>query len=198
MTIEEAVAQFLFHCQYEKNLSPKTLKAYSIDLRQFAEHLSRELTVTEIAGVDKPALRDYIKSLFNHLAEPDRRPVRCRGSEPGGSEEDRRLLRLAEESQRLLSRHAPPGPAGAVERDRPLSLSASRRSSCRASASDPATHPPHFLWRSSKPCWLKTSTAGTVRSEKKAVRKAARKAVRKAVRKAARRVKPAYCFGSSA
>src|SRR6266545_2409674 len=69
MTIEEAVAQFLFHCQYEKNLSPKTLKAYSIDLRQFSEHLSRELTVTEIAGVDKPALRDYIKSLFNHLAE---------------------------------------------------------------------------------------------------------------------------------
>lgn len=69
MTIEEAVAQFLFHCQYEKNLSPKTLKAYSIDLRQFAEHLARELAVTEIAGVDKIALRDYIKSLFDHLAE---------------------------------------------------------------------------------------------------------------------------------
>ena len=69
MTIEEAIAQFLFHCQYEKNLSPKTLKAYSIDLRQFAEHLARELAVTEIAGVDKAALRDYIKSLFNHLAE---------------------------------------------------------------------------------------------------------------------------------
>jgi len=69
MTIEEAVEQFLFHCQYEKNLSPKTLKAYSIDLRQFAEHLAGELAVTEIAGVDKPALRDYIKSLFNHLAE---------------------------------------------------------------------------------------------------------------------------------
>ena len=69
MTIEEAVAQFLFHCQYEKNLSPKTLKAYSIDLRQFSEHLARELAVTDIAGVDKTALRDYIKSLFNHLAE---------------------------------------------------------------------------------------------------------------------------------
>jgi integrase/recombinase XerD len=69
MTIEEAVAQFLFHCQYEKNLSPKTLKAYSIDLRQFSEHLAKELAVTEIAGIDKTALRDYIKSLFNHLAE---------------------------------------------------------------------------------------------------------------------------------
>jgi integrase/recombinase XerD len=69
MTIEEAVAQFLFHCQYEKNLSPKTLKAYSIDLRQFSEHLARELSVTGLAGIDKTALRDYIKSLFTHLAE---------------------------------------------------------------------------------------------------------------------------------
>jgi integrase/recombinase XerD len=69
MTLEEAVAQFLFHCQYEKNLSPKTLKAYSIDLRQFAEHLARELAVTDLAGVDKTALRDYIKSLFVHLKE---------------------------------------------------------------------------------------------------------------------------------
>ncbi len=69
MTIEDAVAQFLFHCQYEKNLSPKTLKAYSIDLRQFSEHVALELAVTEIAGIDKPALRAYIKSLFDHLAE---------------------------------------------------------------------------------------------------------------------------------
>jgi integrase/recombinase XerD len=68
MIIEEAVAQFLLHCQYEKNLSPKTLKAYSIDLRQFSEHLGG-LAVTEIAGVDKAALRDYIRSLFKHLAE---------------------------------------------------------------------------------------------------------------------------------
>lgn len=69
MTIEEAVGQFLFHCQYEKNLSPKTLKAYSIDLRQFTEHLAKELSVHDISEVDKTALRDYIKSLFNHLAE---------------------------------------------------------------------------------------------------------------------------------
>lgn len=69
MTIEEAVAQFLFHCQYEKNLSPKTLKAYSIDLRQFSEHLAREHAVTGLAGIDKTVLRDYIKSLFTHLAE---------------------------------------------------------------------------------------------------------------------------------
>jgi integrase/recombinase XerD len=69
MTIQDAIAQFLFHCQYEKNLSPKTLKAYSIDLRQFTELLASDLSITDLPAVDKAALRTYIKSLFNGLAE---------------------------------------------------------------------------------------------------------------------------------
>lgn len=69
MTVQEAISQFLFHCQYEKNLSPKTLKAYSIDLRQFRTYLETELRLTELAQIDKVALRAYIKSLFGPLAE---------------------------------------------------------------------------------------------------------------------------------
>lgn len=69
MTIPEAIDQFLFHCQYEKNLSPKTLKAYAIDLRQFTELLAGQLGITALPAVDKTALRAYIKSLFNGLAE---------------------------------------------------------------------------------------------------------------------------------
>jgi integrase/recombinase XerD len=69
MTIQEAIAQFLFHCQYEKNLSPKTLKAYAIDLRQWSELLAGELGITDLPAVDKIALRAYIKSLFNGLKE---------------------------------------------------------------------------------------------------------------------------------
>jgi integrase/recombinase XerD len=69
MTIQEAIAQFLFHCQYEKNLSPKTLKAYSIDLRQFTELLAGDLGITALPAVDKTALRAYIKSLFGGLKE---------------------------------------------------------------------------------------------------------------------------------
>ncbi len=69
MELQEAVAQFLFHCRYEKNLSPKTLKAYSIDLRQFTEHLATHLEVATLAAVDKTALRAYIKSLFGPLKE---------------------------------------------------------------------------------------------------------------------------------
>jgi integrase/recombinase XerD len=69
MTVTEAISQFLFHCRYEKNLSPKTLKAYSIDLRQFSEHLAGQLSIASLDATDKIALRHYIKSLFGELAE---------------------------------------------------------------------------------------------------------------------------------
>jgi integrase/recombinase XerD len=69
MELQEAVTQFLFHCRYEKNLSPKTLKAYSIDLRQFTEYLATHLELTALPAVDKTALRAYIKSLFGPLKE---------------------------------------------------------------------------------------------------------------------------------
>jgi site-specific recombinase XerD len=69
MTVQDAIAQFLFHCQYEKNLSPKTLKAYSIDLRQFREYLEAELGLTDFGAIDKVVLRAFIKSLFGDLAD---------------------------------------------------------------------------------------------------------------------------------
>jgi integrase/recombinase XerD len=69
MELQEAVSQFLFHCRYEKNLSPKTLKAYSIDLRQFREYLAEHLEIATLPAVDKTALRAYIKSLFGPLKE---------------------------------------------------------------------------------------------------------------------------------
>jgi integrase/recombinase XerD len=69
MELSEAISQFLFHCQYEKNLSPKTLKAYSIDLRQFKEFLAEHLQIATLPEADKTALRAYIKSLFGPLKE---------------------------------------------------------------------------------------------------------------------------------
>jgi site-specific recombinase XerC len=69
MILKEAIEQFLFHCRYEKNLSPKTLKAYSIDLRQVADFLIANLPATNLEAIDKTALRLYIKTLFTGLAE---------------------------------------------------------------------------------------------------------------------------------
>jgi integrase/recombinase XerD len=69
MVLTEGIEQFLFHCRYEKNLSPKTLKAYSIDLRQASEFLAGQLPSTDLQALDKVALRLYIKTLFTGLAE---------------------------------------------------------------------------------------------------------------------------------
>lgn len=68
MTVAEAIESFLFHCRYEKNLSPKTLKAYETDLRQFSGWLPPP-SGESVADVDKQLLRQYIQSLFGWLME---------------------------------------------------------------------------------------------------------------------------------
>lgn len=68
MTVAEAIDSFLFHCRYEKNLSPKTLKAYGTDLRQFGAFLG-ERCAEPVGGVDRTVLRAYIQGLYAKLAE---------------------------------------------------------------------------------------------------------------------------------
>lgn len=62
MIVSEAVEQFIFHCQYEKNLSIKTLKAYQIDLQQFVIGLN--ISALSISQVEKDLLKRYIQGLF--------------------------------------------------------------------------------------------------------------------------------------
>jgi integrase/recombinase XerD len=69
MILEQAVAEFLSHCRYGKNLSPKTLQAYEIDLRQFAEHVGDHPVAQNFETINKGPLRGYIQSLFGRYAE---------------------------------------------------------------------------------------------------------------------------------
>lgn len=62
MKIEDAIKEFEFHCQYEKNLSPKTLKAYKIDLKQFLNYTN--IQNSDIDTIDKNILKQYIQSLY--------------------------------------------------------------------------------------------------------------------------------------
>jgi integrase/recombinase XerD len=68
MTVAEAIKAFLFHCSYEKNLSPKTLKAYTTDLAQFARFLGSLGEPRQVEGVGKEELRAFIKAQYEHLA----------------------------------------------------------------------------------------------------------------------------------
>ena len=68
MTLAEAIEDFLFHCRYEKNLSPKTLKAYETDLRQFTARVPAQ-GLAPVAEIGKEVLREYIRGLYEGLAE---------------------------------------------------------------------------------------------------------------------------------
>ena len=68
MTVAEAIDSFLFHCRYEKNLSPKTLGAYEIDLRQFTAALAPDATA-DVSLLGKSELRAYIQPLFERYRE---------------------------------------------------------------------------------------------------------------------------------
>ena len=64
MQLQEAIKNFKFHCEFEKNLSSKTLSAYSIDLEQFISYTNfRTLNIEEF---DKYKLKEYIQHL-HHL-----------------------------------------------------------------------------------------------------------------------------------
>ena len=70
MTLDAALTLFLSHCRYEKNLSPKTVRAYEIDLQQLAAHLRKGVEdPIGVAFIDKAALRHYIQSLFGTNAD---------------------------------------------------------------------------------------------------------------------------------
>ena len=63
-TMKEAIGLFLFHCQYEKNLTEKTLKAYGTDLRQFMSYLKMVEHSMMVSDVSKDVIRGHLKELF--------------------------------------------------------------------------------------------------------------------------------------
>ncbi len=60
-TLSSLIAYYLETCEYEKQLSPDTIKAYRIDLQQFVDF-------TEGTWANKETLNQYIKYLNQHFA----------------------------------------------------------------------------------------------------------------------------------
>jgi integrase/recombinase XerD len=73
--IKESKKEFLLHCRYEKNLSPKTLKAYKVDLAQFIAHLTFKQYSLSIPDVDKNSIREYIQSISSFKAKTIKRKI---------------------------------------------------------------------------------------------------------------------------
>jgi len=62
MLLTEAIKGFKFHCEFEKNLSSKTLQAYHIDLNQFKEF--KNYQNMDIKEFDKNILKEYVQNLY--------------------------------------------------------------------------------------------------------------------------------------
>jgi integrase/recombinase XerD len=60
-TLEMASKDFIHHCVYEKNLSIKTIKSYSTDLKQLSNFLQENSKSLEMVNITKIELRDYIE-----------------------------------------------------------------------------------------------------------------------------------------
>lgn len=61
--LEKTIERFLFHSQYEKNLSEKTLKAYATDLGQFAGFMMNQRQICSLSSISAEDLKQYVKSL---------------------------------------------------------------------------------------------------------------------------------------
>jgi len=62
MLLRQAIKEFKFHCEFEKNLSQKTLRAYEIDLEQFLSY--ENFQTFNMIDIDKNKIKSYIQSLY--------------------------------------------------------------------------------------------------------------------------------------
>jgi len=72
MTLSSACRHFIQHCQYEKNLSQKSLKAYSVDLRQFRLFAGSKILLEQIG---KSEIRAYLATLSGFKPKTIKRKI---------------------------------------------------------------------------------------------------------------------------
>jgi len=73
--IQTAITEFLKHCRFEKNLSPKTIKSYSIDLKQLTNFLVTKNCSIEITEITKNELREFLESISSLKPKSVKRKV---------------------------------------------------------------------------------------------------------------------------
>lgn len=62
-TLQTHIKKYLEHCQYQKRLDAKTLKAYRIDLTQF----NNKFAFTDISEITPQILEEFIAALHQEF-----------------------------------------------------------------------------------------------------------------------------------
>ena len=73
--LNDCIRGFIFHCKYEKNLSPKTINAYSIDLEQFQSFISTQNANPYINGISKDLIKKYLQIIYHFKPKTVKRKV---------------------------------------------------------------------------------------------------------------------------
>ena len=71
--LQDGIDIFLKHCQFERNLSGHTLKAYRLDLVQFVRFTSGERNVKDLLVMDRLLIREFLHSLQRYKPKTQRR-----------------------------------------------------------------------------------------------------------------------------
>ena len=75
MQLKDSIKGFIFHCQYEKNLSPKTINAYSIDLEQFQTYINKQKENPDIEYVSKELIKGYLQTIYHFKPKTVKRKI---------------------------------------------------------------------------------------------------------------------------
>lgn len=74
-SIKIEINEFLNHCRYEKNLNPKTIKAYGTDLNQFTEFLIEKKASLELLKISKHEIRGFLESISSMKPKSIKRKI---------------------------------------------------------------------------------------------------------------------------
>lgn len=74
-TISDAFTDFIFHCQYEKGLSKKTINAYQIDLNQLVQYLNKTFLIEKMEEVTKDMIKNYLQKISDFKPKTVKRKI---------------------------------------------------------------------------------------------------------------------------
>lgn len=73
--MEEVIRDFLFHCQYEKNLNSKSIYAYNTDLQQFYRFISSGNIQVTIEQIKKDIIKSYLQFISGYKSKTIKRKI---------------------------------------------------------------------------------------------------------------------------
>jgi integrase/recombinase XerD len=69
------VGAFLAHCEFERNFSQHTIKAYRLDLAQFTRFATVKARLAEVSQISRASLREYSRTLHHYKPRTQRRKL---------------------------------------------------------------------------------------------------------------------------